>query len=79
MILFNIRYACRNLEGVIFPCGRSEATSYPTADIGLILMFSGNMNGVDVDKVNAILEGAHSLCIFRSVAFIRCNGGGCKL
>ena len=41
-----------------------------------LLMFAGNMYRTGADNVNAILEGAHSLCIFRSVAFIRCNGVG---
>lgn len=40
-----------------------------------LMMFAGNMYRTDTDRVNATHEGAHSLCIFRSVAFIRCNGG----
>lgn len=40
-----------------------------------LLMFAGSMYGPDVDNVNGVHEGTHSLYIFRSVAFIRCNGG----
>ena len=41
----------------------------------LSLDWSSDVCWADTGKVNAILEGAHSLCIFRSVAFIKCNGG----
>ncbi len=72
----NIRYLCGNLVSIIL-CSddiRSQCLHWTH-----LLMFAGNMYRTDADNVNAILEGAHSLCIFRSVAFIRCNGEGVQL
>lgn len=40
----------------------------------LFSLLSANLCRTDADNVHATAEGAHSLCIFRSVAFIRCKG-----
>lgn len=80
MLLSNRIYRTRvkYLTGVIFPPGRTETNEISCRWTNTEVSWR-RVQGGRGTKVNTILEGAHSLCIFRSVAFIRCNGGGVKL
>lgn len=61
------------LVSLIFPWARAERTSDPGVDTGFShWCLRGNV--ADGNNPDAIVVETHSFCVFRSVAFIKCNG-----
>lgn len=69
----NICYLCETWSPIPMWTNRNDIRSHCKTHL---LMFSGHMYGTGEENVSATVTGAHSLCIFRSVAFIRCKGVG---
>ena len=71
----NMIYLCGNMDRVIFPCAPTEMTSDLGVDTGLIYWCSlATCKGRPQTMLTPYLKELILPCIFRSVAFIRCNG-----